>query len=68
MRGWQSPVVAFDPNHAPMANPPMIRLDSPGIAPVVYRVKRKIGAAERNQGMHKPQDRPPPSGQHQKPR
>ena len=57
MSGWQSPVVAFDPNHAPMANPP-----------VVYRVKRKIGAAERNQGMHKPQDRPPPSGQHQKPR
>ena len=41
MRGWQSPVVALDPNHAPIADLPMIRLDSLGIEPAIYRVNGK---------------------------
>ena len=41
MSGWHSPDVAFDPNHAPMADPPMIRFTAPEIGPAPYHVKRK---------------------------
>ena len=49
--GWQSPVVALDPYHAPIADLPMIRLVSLGIEPAVYRVTGKKGAAATNRKM-----------------
>ena len=57
MSGWHSPDVAFDPNHAPMADPPMIRFTAPEIGPAPYHVKRKIGTAAENRGMPGPQHR-----------
>ena len=48
MSGWQRPEVAFDPNHAPMANLPMIRFSRHDIESARYRVKRKKRTAEKN--------------------
>ncbi len=45
----------------------MIRLDSPGIAPAPYRVKRKKRRSSSKLENVRPQDRPQPTGRNQKP-